>query len=348
MKRDAIKRWGGRLIRALVGLACGLTLVEVALWTYPLDWRFLRGGMPRMEKELQVHTAVQDPRFLVRLKPGSRGAFTHAYGPFSVTVNALGFRGPQRSRKKGRGVFRIICVGGSNVYGAGLDDHQTWPAQLQRRLDASAPGRYEVWNLGVSGYNNLQLSAMAAEALERYEPDLLILAMSNWGPRHFLAGTPDLASYYRADPTLWLEMFPASYLGTPSWIPRPTKLMLLSRLGLYRLALAARLASRPDDRLSIPGSLREPYARITRATLTRAARQTRVAVFICPAVQPSTLFADTYRGLDIPVMILDAGGRPPEYRMFHPPARVMTWYAERLAAWLQARALLASDPGSGS
>lgn len=348
MKHDTIKRWGGRLARAVAGLVLGLVLVEAALWLYPLDWRFLRGGVPRMEKELQVHLPVPDPRFLVRLKPGSRGSFTHEYGPFSVTVNSLGFRGAQRSIKKARGTFRVVCVGGSNVYGAGLDDHQTWPAQLQRRLQATAPGSgpprpgppIEVWNLGVSGYNNLQLAAMGAEALERLDPDLIIMAMSNWGPRHFLAGTPDLAAYYRADPTLWLEMFPSSYLSWPPWPSQESRLWLLSHLGLYRLALAARLASRPDDRLSIPGALRPRYARITRSFLERAARRVKVAVFICPAVKPSTIFEDSYRGLGVPVMTLDAGGHPPEYSQFHPPARVMTWYAERLASWLAARGLL--------
>ena len=343
LKRNNAKRWGGRLARALAGLALGLVLAEATLWLYPLDWRFLRGGVPRMEKELQLHVPVADPRFLVRLKPGSRGSFIHQYGPFSVTVNSLGFRGAERTIKKAGGTFRVICVGGSNVYGAGLDDHQTWPAQLQRRLEAATPGRFEVWNLGVSGYNNLQLAAMGAEALERLDPDLLIVAMSNWGPRHFLAGTTDLAGYYRADPTMWLEMFPASYLASPPGPSQESRLWLLSHLGLYRLALAARLASNPDDRLSIPASLRPRYARITRAFLQRAALRVKVAVFICPAVKPSTLFEESYRGLGIPVMTLDARGRPPEYSMFHPPAAVMDWYAERLASWLGARGLLVTE-----
>ncbi len=197
-----------------------------------------------------------------------------------------------------------------------------------------------MWNLGVSGYNNLQISAMAEEALARFSPDLLLVAMSNWGPRHFLANAPDLAANYRADPTLWLEVFPESYLAFPPWPPREARLWLLSHLGLYRLALAARLAANPGDRLTIPRSLAPGYAAITRRMLRRAAKQTRAAVFICPAVKPPTRFEPSYRGLGVPVMTLDAAGRPPEFSTFHPPHHVMDWYAERLAQWLKAQGLL--------
>ena len=336
----AAKPWIGRLLRALVGLAVGLLLVEATLWFYPLDWSFLRGGVPRMEKELQVHQAVSDPRFLVRLRPGSQGRFIHDYGPFSVRVNALGFRGAERTVARTPNTFRIICVGGSNVYGAGLNDNQTWPARLEQRLNAGGGRRHEVWNLGVSGYNNLQLSAMADEALARYAPDLLLVAMSNWGPRHFLGTTPDLAGSYRADPTLWLEVFPAAYLAWPPWPGAGAKQWLLSHLGLYRLALAARLAANPEDRLTIPRTLAPRYAAITRRMLQRASKKTRVAVFICPAVKPLTRFEPSYRGLGVPVMTLGAAGRPQEFSTFHPPPHVMDWYAEQLAAWLRTQKLL--------
>ena len=52
----------------------------------------------------------------------------------------------------GAGV-RVACVGDSITYGYGLADREreSYPAQLQKLLDGSAPGKYEVRNFGNSG-----------------------------------------------------------------------------------------------------------------------------------------------------------------------------------------------------
>ena len=66
------------------------------------------------------------------------------------TINDLGLRGSQPNLDSGKQI--ILALGDSITYGYGLDDDHTYPANLQRLLDARLPARYLVLNGGVNGY----------------------------------------------------------------------------------------------------------------------------------------------------------------------------------------------------
>ena len=329
-----------KILTATCGLVAGLLLAEVGLRVSGLDRSLLAKLAPRLKHGHGVHRAVNDTRLLIRLTPGARADYRlPGKNPFTVSVNSLGFRGQERSVAKRPGVFRIICVGGSNTYGADLSDHETWPHQLQLRLDRRAPGRYEVWNLGLSGYNSLQLAAVAEHALARHSPDLIIFSMTNRGPRHFLHGTVSL-DHYRRDPSLWHETFPPALLETPAWPPQEARLWLLGRLAVYRVALFGVLGRSERGQSPIPRALERRYLAVTRPFFLRAMKKTRLVIHVCPAVTPRDAFAPPYAGLKVPVFLHGAEGKPPEYRQIHPPAHVMVWYAEVFERWLRDRGLL--------
>ncbi len=46
----------------------------------------------------------------------------------------------------------ILCLGDSVTYGYGVNDEHSYPAELQKALDARYPGRFAVLNGGVDGY----------------------------------------------------------------------------------------------------------------------------------------------------------------------------------------------------
>ena len=338
-----MRGWRSRLTcRILIPPAATLlvlALLEIVLQLSGLDLWLLARVVPSMKQEQGVHHAVRDPRLLIRLRPGASASFQTPMRTFRVSINSLGFRGPERARVKAPGVFRILCVGASNVYGAGLNDNETWPHLLQRRLNQGAPGRYEVWNLGVSGYNSLQLAVIAAEALAHYDPDLVLYSMSNRGPRHFLDGTVSL-ELFREDPTLWQETFPPVFLESPPWPSPGDKAWLLGRVALYRLALLGALGASEDGQSGIAQAADDRYVAATRAFLAGARGKVKLAVHICPAVKPRRSFDAHYAGLGLPVMYHDAAGKTAEYELFHPPAHVMDWYAEVIARWLQQQGLL--------
>lgn len=72
--------------------------------------------------------------------------------------------------------FRIFCIGDSNTYGAGVPRDQTYPAELEKVLNAAAGAdRFEVVNLGVPGSNSAQVVGRLPQYLRSYKPNLLIV-----------------------------------------------------------------------------------------------------------------------------------------------------------------------------
>lgn len=78
--------------------------------------------------------------------------YLHSKYERSAGLNVWGYRGPSIGRKRA-GEYRVVFLGGSSAYGYGVTWDEAIPAQLERRLAATAPrGRtYRVVNLG---YNN--------------------------------------------------------------------------------------------------------------------------------------------------------------------------------------------------
>ena len=92
-------------------------------------------------------------------------------------TNALGFRDPRNySLEKGRNTFRILVLGDSVTFGHGALFETTYPYLLEQRLKAWRPDLdWQVWNLGVPGYNTAQELAYLNEVGPRYQPDLVVV-----------------------------------------------------------------------------------------------------------------------------------------------------------------------------
>jgi lysophospholipase L1-like esterase len=90
-------------------------------------------------------------------------------------INSRGFLGPDFDPQKPPGVYRIFAVGDSCTFGAGFW-RETYPAILGQILSTTArPGRFEVINAGIEGYNSeFALDRIRTELLV-YQPDMIIL-----------------------------------------------------------------------------------------------------------------------------------------------------------------------------
>ncbi|MCZ7586423.1 MAG: SGNH/GDSL hydrolase family protein [Deltaproteobacteria bacterium] len=64
--------------------------------------------------------------------------------------------------------FHILCVGDSHTAGSGAPSGRGYPEQLQELLDARAPGRYGVVNIGRAGFNSSQSLHRTRRYIERY------------------------------------------------------------------------------------------------------------------------------------------------------------------------------------
>lgn len=347
-----ILRDNARSVLFLAACAAGLALCEGATRLLGLDIRLLGPVLYYQDADAPVHRPSADAQRLYELAPGASAdlpGLTPGAPARRVTVNDLGMRGRPRSARKPPGVFRIICFGDSNTYGAAVDDDETYPAQLERRLNALGRGRYEVWNAGVSAYVMRQKVAAAREALARYEPDLILIQHINNGRRAFMWERPFLR-YFDLDPGLWEEE-----LYWVPWRGGAVGRALLAHSRFYRaLVIAANYypewyqRERPH-----PASRRErpfdddPNNRANAASLARFAEETRGRVPLALLLTPKAHRGQAIESLSLPTIDLMSrlpAGATEEYLDAHPPARVYRWYADVITADLQRLGLLARRP----
>lgn len=161
--------WRNRIRLAGIGVFC-LCLATHLLWA--LVWA-VAGGRPETVVEPRGYGNVlgdMEPRLRVTSReiPGL---------PYRVTTDDQGFRGRQSVRAARRpGSLRVLCVGDSFTYGVGVDDAQTFPAQLQTLLAKRLPeSDVEVVNAGVPFYDLFDELGYYREKGARLAPDVVVL-----------------------------------------------------------------------------------------------------------------------------------------------------------------------------
>lgn len=116
---------------------------------------------------------ISDPELGQRLSPNYDGWFAGV----PVRINALGFR-DQRDYtvEKPAGTFRILVLGDSVTFGHGALSDTTYPYLFEQRLKAWRPEvNWQVWNLGVPGYNTTTELKQLQRLGPLYQPDLVIV-----------------------------------------------------------------------------------------------------------------------------------------------------------------------------
>lgn len=178
------------------GLAVGLVLAEVAL-------RLLLGPMtgglaPVFALPLDgvFHRAGAAPGVGWELVPGAHGRFQGV----AVTINALGQRGGEIAVAKPAGTRRVVVLGDSIVFGAGVADDATFCTRLNERLGPEVT----VINAGVSGYNATQMGARFFHRDAALQPDLLVVGFFDDDLNEpYRVGAPSLTARLTAGSVLW-------------------------------------------------------------------------------------------------------------------------------------------------
>ncbi|MFC1703971.1 SGNH/GDSL hydrolase family protein [Candidatus Omnitrophota bacterium] len=96
---------------------------------------------------------------------------------FKSTVNSMGFRDYEFPQEKPPRTIRIIVLGDSITAGMYITDtNKTYPKLLEKLLNEVSSGySYEVFNMGVGGYDTLQeVETLRTKGL-RYNPDIVII-----------------------------------------------------------------------------------------------------------------------------------------------------------------------------
>jgi len=117
--------------------------------------------------------ANTDRNSVYELRPDQVGIYHRGH----VATNSFGLRGHEITLQKPPGTFRIVGIGDSHMFGAGVDQEEIYMARLEVMLnEVSPPGRrFEVLNFGTPGYNTvMEVSTFEHRAL-RFDPDLVLV-----------------------------------------------------------------------------------------------------------------------------------------------------------------------------
>lgn len=164
-----------RAAQVVAGLAVGCAAAEVAFFYRD------NGAFPH----LNIYAA--DPELGVRLRPGLSEKI--AFGPnptTNVRVNAQGFRGADWPAP---GDDEVLVVGDSQVFGLGVEEGETTPAQLAALLKGKT-----VLNGGVPTYGPDEYTKVIAEVFEKRRPKTVIFVV-NFANDLFEAGKPNKARH---------------------------------------------------------------------------------------------------------------------------------------------------------
>ncbi|MBN1295390.1 hypothetical protein JXA80_01330, partial [bacterium] len=173
-----------RILISLIVCSCIWMVLELASY---LVLRFSFNG-ERIQQLTPI--LIRDPKLFWRLHPG----VDIRYEGIQIRVDANGFRGDYPPSLWER-PQRILCLGDSVTFGWQVEESDTYPNQLQQRLDTEAPGMYTVFNAGVPGHTSFQGVQRLPDLLRLVDPAVVIVSYSI--NDRFSSNMTDAHRYYR-------------------------------------------------------------------------------------------------------------------------------------------------------
>jgi lysophospholipase L1-like esterase len=154
------------------------------------DGRADLGGIVRLAAERRrVYELIPNANVLLYNWRGGRHT--------PLELNSDGFRDRDYARPKPPGVRRVVGIGDSFMFGWGVLTGEDYLSVLEARLAEEAPGRWEVLNMAVPGYNTvMEVETLKARGLA-YEPDVVVVG--------FCWNDIDLPNFLRA-PSQYLSL----------------------------------------------------------------------------------------------------------------------------------------------
>jgi len=111
-----------------------------------------------------------DPRFGLRIPVAN-------YSNGRISVNSLGFRGPEIAVPKPPHTLRIAYLGASTTWcGEGSGNDRVWPHLVTASLSEAFPGtRFDYINAGVPGYTMPSILANLQKRVAPLQPDVIVI-----------------------------------------------------------------------------------------------------------------------------------------------------------------------------
>ena len=199
-----MKALATKLLLSVVSLVCVFALLEIGFRVLGLrgahESRTRPPGSLVMLAETQTIPGVVNQfrpgvQFEMRYDSNPRGYFDEN-NALSYKINRHGFRGPEFSKQKLDGTFRIVILGDSFAFGEGVRWEDTFSYQLREIFISDAPTRYiEVVNLFVFSRETAYEITYLEHEGATFDPDLVIVVYVMNDANH--AGGLDLWDNFR-------------------------------------------------------------------------------------------------------------------------------------------------------
>jgi GDSL-like Lipase/Acylhydrolase family len=150
--------WLGKLAIAVIVPLLALCLLEVAVRIY--------AHVTSQERLIVIDDVVG-----WKLAPNARRRYDKETQPYFIAINSKGLRDVEHSYDKPPGIFRIVVIGDSFVFGSGGVE----PSKRFSDILQASTRNTEVINMGVPAYGTDQEYLYLATEGFKYHPDLVIL-----------------------------------------------------------------------------------------------------------------------------------------------------------------------------
>ncbi len=164
---SSLKRGLANTALALISLVIALVVIEMGLRL------FFYGSLAQPDYGQAFHQP--DPTLGWTLRPNTVSSKQELDYKVPITINSLGVRGPEIPYARTPGVFRILVLSDSAIFGSGVDDEHTVPVLLAQKL---APLPVEVINLSVAAYSTTQEYLLFMREGLKYRPDVVLLGFA--------------------------------------------------------------------------------------------------------------------------------------------------------------------------
>jgi len=195
----------GPMRKGCFAIAAVLIGVLVAVALTSLAWRMVdKFSKPRVRKDLPLYKKSDLPGIKYEHIPGARGEVAG----IPVSINSLGFRGPEFTAEKAPGVVRIAVVGDSFIFGQGVKEEASLPRLIETLLNQGSPGRYQVINAGTRGYNTLEEDIYLRARVMPLKPEGVILGITEVDDLDLQVFRPRNLGLEKAKQSFWWRLAP--------------------------------------------------------------------------------------------------------------------------------------------
>ncbi|MCZ7581828.1 MAG: SGNH/GDSL hydrolase family protein [Deltaproteobacteria bacterium] len=111
------------------------------------------------------------PRLFFGMRPG-----INQQGETTVSINSLGWRGPEFDQKPRPDLYRVMFLGDSSVWGDGVSQEESFPYLFEKLLQQLDGRAVESLNAATPGYSSVQSRIVFEDHVDIFRPNAVVIA----------------------------------------------------------------------------------------------------------------------------------------------------------------------------